>query len=131
STVSDTRVPATLQHRKAVWGAIGRKRDTWEHVREASRKIKEKTGMPAGFGISQELDTNMMLRAILWSYGAQEQDESSTKVMINSKATVEAIKLMTAIYKESETAEVFTWDPSSNNRFFVSGKGHIIQNAIS
>ena len=51
--------------------------------------------------------------------------------MINSKGTVEAIKLMTAIYKESETAEVFTWDPSSNNRFFVSGKGHIIQNAIS
>src|SRR5262245_48860743 len=129
--VSDNWVPDPLHYRKDVWGEIGMKPDTWEHIREGSKKIKDKSGMPAGFGISQELDTNMMLRALLWSFGAQEQDESSTKVMINSKATVEAIKLMTAIYKESETAEVFTWDPSSNNRFFVSGKGHIIQNAIS
>jgi len=129
--VSDNWVPDPLHYRKDVWGEIGMKPDTWEHIREGSKKIKDKTGMPAGFGISQELDTNMMLRALLWSYGAQEQDETSTKVMINSKGTVEAIKLMTAIYKESETAEVFTWDPSSNNRFFVSGKGHIIQNAIS
>ena len=129
--LSDNWVPDPLHYRKDVWSEIGMKPDTWEHIREGSKKIKDKTGMPAGFGISQELDTNMMLRALLWSYGAQEQDEGSTKVMINSKATVEAIKLMTAIYKESETAEVFTWDPSSNNRFFVSGKGHIIQNAIS
>jgi multiple sugar transport system substrate-binding protein len=129
--VSDNWVPDPLHYRKDAWGEIGMKPDTWEHIREGSKKIKDKNGMPAGFGISQELDTNMMLRALLWSYGAQEQDESSTKVMINSKGTVEAIKLMTAIYKESETAEVFTWDPSSNNRFFVSGKGHIIQNAIS
>jgi multiple sugar transport system substrate-binding protein len=129
--VSDNWVPDPLHYRKDVWGEIGMKPDTWEHIREGSKKIKDKNGMPAGFGISQELDTNMMVRALLWSYGAQEQDESSSKVMINSKATVEAIKLMTAIYKESETAEVFTWDPSSNNRFFVSGKGHIIQNAIS
>jgi multiple sugar transport system substrate-binding protein len=38
---------------------------------------------------------------------------------------------MTALFTESETAEVFTWDPSANNRFFVSGRGSIIQNAIS
>jgi multiple sugar transport system substrate-binding protein len=129
--LSDNWVPDPLHYRKDVWSEIGMKPDTWEHVREGSRKIKEKNGMPAGFGLAQELDTNMMLRGLLWSFGAQEQDETSTKVMINSKETVEAIKLMTAIFKESETAEVFTWDPSSNNRFFVSGKGHIIQNAIS
>jgi multiple sugar transport system substrate-binding protein len=129
--LSDNWVPDPLHYRKDVWGEVGLKPDTWEHIREGSKKIKDKNGMPAGFGLAQELDTNMMLRALLWSFGATEQDESSTKVTINSKATVEALKLMTAIYKESETAEVFTWDPSSNNRFFVSGRGHIIQNAIS
>jgi len=128
---SDNWVPDPLHYRKDVWGEIGMKPDTWEHIREGSKKIKEKSGMPAGFGLAQELDTNMMVRALLWSFGAQEQDEASARPMINSKATVDAIKLMTAIFKESETAEVFTWDPSSNNRFFVSGKGHIIQNAIS
>jgi multiple sugar transport system substrate-binding protein len=129
--LSDNWVPDPLHYRKDWWGEVGVHPDTWEKVREGSRKIKEKVGAPAGFGLAQELDTNMMLRGLLWSHGAQEQDESSTRVMINSKETVEAIKLMSAIFKESETAEVFTWDPSSNNRFFVSGKGSIIQNAIS
>ena len=129
--LSDNWVPDPLHYRLDWWGEVGVKPDSWDHVREGARKIKEKMGHPAGFGISQELDTNMMLRGLLWSFGAQEQDESSTKVAINSKATVEAIKLMTAVYKESMTNEVFTWDPSGNNRFFVSGKGSIIQNAIS
>ncbi len=127
---SDNWVPDPLHYRKDWWDDVGVKPDTWEKVREGAKKIKDKHGAPAGFGLAQELDTNMMLRALLWSYGAHEQDEAGN-VTINSKATVEAIKLMTAIFKESETAEVFTWDPSSNNRFFVSGKGSIIQNAIS
>ncbi|HEY3067545.1 MAG TPA: extracellular solute-binding protein [Methylomirabilota bacterium] len=129
--LSDNWVPDPLHYRIDWWGEVGVKPDTWDHVREGARKIKEKLGHPAGFGISQELDTNMMLRGLLWGFGAHEQDESSTKVTINSKGTVDAIKLMTAIYKESMTNEVFTWDPSGNNRFFVSGKGSIIQNAIS
>ena len=127
---SDNWVPDPLHYRKDWWDDVGVKPDTWEKIREGAKKIRNKHGAPAGFGLAQELDTNMMVRALLWSYGAAEQDEAGN-VTINSKATVEAIKLMTALFKESETAEVFTWDPSSNNRFFVSGKGHIIQNAIS
>ena len=127
---SDNWVPDPLHYRKDWWDDVGVKPDTWEKVREGARKIKDKHGAPAGFGLAQELDTNMMLRGLLWSYGAAEQDEEG-RVTINSKATVEAIKLMTAIFRESETAEVFSWDPSSNNRLFVSGKGSIIQNAIS
>lgn len=127
---SDNWVPDPLHYRKDWWDDVGVRPDTWEKVREGAKKIKDKHGAPAGFGLAQELDTNMMLRGLLWSYGAAEQDEEG-RVTINSKATIEAIKLMTAIFKESETADVFTWDPSSNNRFFVSGKGSIIQNAIS
>ncbi len=127
---SDNWAPDPLHYRKDWWDDVGVKPDTWEKVREGARKIKDKHGAPAGFGLAQELDTNMMLRGLLWSYGAAEQDEEG-RVTINSRATVEAIKLMTAIFRESETAEVFTWDPSSNNRLFVSGKGSIIQNAIS
>jgi multiple sugar transport system substrate-binding protein len=38
---------------------------------------------------------------------------------------------MKALYQESETAEVFTWDPSSNNRAMLAGKTSFVQNAIS
>src|SRR6266852_3765365 len=38
---------------------------------------------------------------------------------------------MRALFKESETDEVFTWDPSSNNRAMLAGKVSFVANAIS
>jgi len=70
------------------------------------------------------------VRAMLWSFGGAEQDEAG-HVTINSKHTVEALKFMRSLYKDTETAEVFTWDPSSNNRGILSGKLSYVQNAIS
>src|SRR4029077_15827899 len=88
------------------------------------------TGRPCGMGLSQELDTSMALRALLWSFGGAEQDGAG-KVVINSKETIEALKYMKALYSESQTAEVFTWDPSSNNRAMLAGQVSFVQNAIS
>jgi multiple sugar transport system substrate-binding protein len=70
------------------------------------------------------------LRSLLWAFGAAEQDEAG-QVAINSPATVEAVKLMAALYRESMTGDVFMWDAGSNNRAFVWGQASIIQNAIS
>src|SRR5262249_26786625 len=122
--------PNPLHYRTDWWDAAGVKPDTWELVREGARRIKAKQGPLAGFGLAPEPDTNNMLRSLLWSYGASEQDEAGN-VTINSKGTVEALKLMAAMYRESMSPEVFGWDPSSNNRFYVYGRGSVIQNAIS
>jgi multiple sugar transport system substrate-binding protein len=81
-------------------------------------------------GLSQELDTNMAMRALLWSFGGAEQDENGN-VVIASKQTLDAIKYMRALYQECETPEVFTWDPSSNNRGILAGKLSFVANAIS
>ena len=72
----------------------------------------------------------MAMRALLWSFGGAEQDEHGN-VTINSKETIEALKYMKALYQESETPEVFTWDPSSNNRAMLAGKTSYVANAIS
>src|SRR5262249_45342137 len=128
--MADSWMPDVIHYRKDWWDDVGVKPESWEQVREGARKIKDKHGVPAGFGLAPEVDTNIMLRGLLWSYGAAEQEEAGT-IAINSKATAEAIRLMTAIFKECMTPEVFTWDPSSNNRLFVAGKGSVIQNAIS
>lgn len=127
---SDSWVPAPLHYRTDWWGEAGLKPDTWEQVREGARRIRDRHGAPAGFGLAPEPDTNMVLRGLLWSFGAAEQDEAGN-VTINSRGTIEAIKLMTAIFKESMSPDVFMWDPASNNRLFVWGRGSIIQNAVS
>src|SRR6266498_4473115 len=85
---------------------------------------------PVGIGLSQELDTNMAMRALLWSFGGSEQDAEG-RVTINSPQTVEALKFMRALQKEAQTNEVFTWDPSSNNRGILAGKLSYVANAIS
>jgi multiple sugar transport system substrate-binding protein len=72
----------------------------------------------------------MAMRALLWSFGGAEQDEHGS-VAINSKQTVEALKFMKALYQESETPEVFTWTPPSNNQAMLAGRVSFVANAIS
>src|SRR2546422_1722598 len=72
----------------------------------------------------------MAMRALLWSFGGAEQDEAGN-VAINSKETIEALKYMKALYQESETAEVFTWTPPSNNQAMLAGRVSFVMNAIS
>jgi multiple sugar transport system substrate-binding protein len=122
--------PAPLHYRTDWWGDVGIRPDSWDLIREGARKIRQRHAATAGFGLSPEPDSNMVLRGLLWAFGATEQDEAG-RVTINSPAAVEAVKLMAAIYRESMTPDVFMWDASSNNRVFVWGRASIIQNAIS
>ena len=129
---SDSFVPDPSNYRKDLWEKVGYPNgpDTWEDLRIGGKKIKDQFGNPVGIGLSQELDTNMAMRALLWSFGGAEQDENGN-VVIASKQTLDAIKYMRAMYKECETPEVFTWDPSSNNRGILAGKLSFVANAIS
>jgi multiple sugar transport system substrate-binding protein len=129
---SDSYVPDPGNYRKDLWEKVGFPNGpvTWEDLRTGGKKIKDQFGNPVGIGLSQELDTNMAMRALLWSFGGSEQDADGN-VAINSKQTVEAVKFMRSLYKETETAEVFTWDPSSNNRGILAGKLSFVANAIS
>jgi multiple sugar transport system substrate-binding protein len=129
---SDSYVPDPGNYRQDLWSQVGYPSgpDTWDDVRKGAKAIKEKFGNPCGIGLSQELDTNMAMRALMWSFGASEQDENG-RVVINSPATIEALKFMRALQKEAQTNEVFTWDPSSNNRGILAGKLSFVANAIS
>jgi multiple sugar transport system substrate-binding protein len=129
---SDSYVPDPGNYRVDLWSQVGFPKgpDTWDDLRKGAKAIKEKLGNPSGIGLSQELDTNMAMRALLWSFGGAEQDEHG-KVVLNSPQTVEAVKFMRAFQKESQTDEVFTWDPSSNNRAILAGKSSFVMNAIS
>src|SRR5437879_9288088 len=129
---SDSYVPDPGNWHKDWWTDAGFPHgpDTYDDRRVGAKKIRDKTGHPCGLGLSQELDTSMAMRALLWSFGGAEQDEGGN-VTINSKETVEALKFMKALYQESQTPEVFTWTPPSNNQAMLAGRVSYVANAIS
>ena len=104
--------------------------DSWEKILDGGRKIKQKHKIPVGIGLAQELDTAMAVRTIMYSFGAHEQDANGY-LALNSKNTVDAVKFVKALFQETMTPEVFTWDPSSNNRAMLAGTISLAINAIS
>jgi multiple sugar transport system substrate-binding protein len=129
---SDSYVPDPGNYRTDLWASVGFPTgpDTWDDLRVGGREIKRRFGKPVGIGLSQEIDSNMALRAVLWSFGGAEQDEQG-RVAIHSPETIEALRYVRALYKEAMTPEVFTWDPSSNNRMMLAGRASFVCNAIS
>ena len=129
---SDAYTPDPGNWHKDWWTEAGYPNgpDTYDDLRAGAKKIRDKNGHPCGLGLSQELDTSMAMRALLWSFGGAEQDEHGN-VTINSKQTIEALKFMKALYQESETPEVFTWTPPDNNKAMLAGRVSYVANAIS
>jgi multiple sugar transport system substrate-binding protein len=129
---SDAYTPDPGNWHKDMWTEAGYPNgpDTYDDLRAGAKKIRDASGHPCGLGLAQELDTSMAMRAILWSFGGAEQDEAGN-VTINSKNTIEALKFMKALFQESETPEVFTWTPPSNNQAMLAGRVSFVANAIS
>jgi len=55
----------------------------------------------------------MALRSIMASFGASVQD-SDGRLILKSIQTLESMKFVEALYQETMTDEVFTWEASSN-----------------
>jgi multiple sugar transport system substrate-binding protein len=117
-------------YRKDLWDAVGTVPDTWEDVRQGGRKIKLLHDKPLGIGLGGDLDAESAIRALLYSFGASEQD-ADNRPALKSPAALEAFKFVKALYEESMTNEVLTWDPASNNRLMLEGAGSLVLNAIS
>ncbi|MBA3330233.1 MAG: extracellular solute-binding protein [Actinobacteria bacterium] len=125
----DNYVPDPAHYRRDLWANVGRAPNSWEDVRIAAPKLKA-AGHPVGLGMSQELDSNMLGIALLMCYGGLIQNEDH-RVALNSKGTIEALKVMRDIYKNGMTPEVFAWTAASNNQAYNAGRLSFAQNAIS
>ncbi len=128
--VSASFVPGPIEYRKDLWDSVGMYPDSWDDVRIGGAKIKKKHNVSLGLGLASEIDTNMALRSIMYSFGSSVQDEEGN-VILNSKETLEVIKFVKAMYQESMNPDVFTYDASSNNRLILTGKGSLTMNAVS
>jgi multiple sugar transport system substrate-binding protein len=127
--VADNYVPDPIHFRRSMWFNIGVSPNTWDNVRRAAPKLKA-AGHPVGLGMSNELDSNMMLMSLLYCYGAALQTADG-RPNINTKGTIEALKVMREIYRNGMSDEVFAWTAASNNQAFLAGRLSLALNAIS
>ena len=127
--IADNYVPDPIQYRRSIWFNAGIAPNTWDNVRKACATLK-KAGHPVGLGMSNELDSNMFLMSLLYCYGASLQDANGNP-SINSKGTIDALKVMKEIYQNGESDEVFAWTAASNNQAFLAGRLSLALNAIS
>jgi ABC-type glycerol-3-phosphate transport system substrate-binding protein len=125
-------VPDPGDYRRSLWEAVGLPNgpSTWDELLRGGTEIKQSKGTQLGVGMSQEIDSNMAGRALLWSYGASVQDENE-QVVINSDEAVAAVEFMTKLFKGAMTDEVFSWNAASNNQGLIAGKLSYILNSIS
>jgi multiple sugar transport system substrate-binding protein len=126
---ADNYVPDPVNYRRSIWHNVGRAPNSWEDVRQAAPKLKE-AGNPVGIGMSQELDSNMAGIALLQCYGGLIQNQEH-RVALNSKGTIEALKVMRDIFKRGMSNEVFAWTAASNNQAYNAGRLSMTLNAIS
>ena len=110
-------VPDPGNYRKSMWEKAGFPNGptTWDELQEGGSKIKSDQGIQLGIGMSQEIDSNMAGRSLMWSYGGAMQDENEN-VTINSPETVAAVQYMKELFEGAMTEEVFAWNPASNNQ---------------
>jgi multiple sugar transport system substrate-binding protein len=103
---------------------------TWAELLEGGAFIRDELGVPMGLGLSPEIDSNMALRGIIWSFGASIQDANEC-VTVNTPEMLEAVNYAVDLYNQTMTEEVFSWDAASNNQGLIAGELSYILNSIS
>jgi multiple sugar transport system substrate-binding protein len=125
-------VPDPGDYRRSLWERVGMPNGpaTWQDLLDAGGRIKREQNIQLGIGMSNELDSNMAARALIWSFGGAVQDEREN-VVINSPQTIEAVDFMARLFRAAMTDEVFAWNAASNNQGLIAGNLSYILNSIS
>jgi multiple sugar transport system substrate-binding protein len=129
----DNYAPDPVQYRKSHLEEAGVSLRTWEDVRKGVAKLKQ-NGHPVGLGMSNEIDSNMFLIALLYCYGGFIQNEEGAIVFnqgSSRRGAIQALELMRDIFRNGMTDEVFAWTAASNNQAFLAGRLSMALNAIS
>ena len=127
--MADNYVPDPVHYRRDWWGEAGVRPTTWENVLRGAARLKA-DGHPIGIGMSNELDSNMALIALMQCFGAYIQN-ADAQVTLNTKQTRAAVQYMAELYRRGMTSDVFAWVPASNNNAFLAGRISLAFNAIS
>jgi len=129
----DDYAPDPVQYRRSHLQEAGVSLNSWESLRQGAPKLKA-IGHPVGLGMSNEIDSNMLLTSLLYCYGGFIQNEEN-RIVIGQGAprrgAIQALTVMRDIYRRGMSDEVFAWTAASNNQAFLAGRLSVALNAIS
>src|SRR6266852_1473877 len=133
--LSDMWVPDPGNYHKKIWTDIGMPDGpvTYEDLVKAAPEIKRKypqMQIPIGVGLSQDIDSNMAVRNMLWCHGGSIQDKDAN-VVLNSPETLAALEYAKRLYSVGMTQAVLSWNAASNNQAFNAQETSYILNSIS
>src|SRR2546427_7245109 len=133
--VSDMWVPDPGNYHKEIWTKIGIPNGpvTYDDLVKAAPEIKKvapQMQIPIGVGLSQDIDSNMAVRNMLWCHGGSIQDKDGN-VVLNSPETLRALEYTKKLYSVGMTQAVLSWNAASNNQAFNAQETAYILNSIS
>jgi multiple sugar transport system substrate-binding protein len=129
----ETYAPDPVQYRRSYLQQAGVSLKTWDDLRRGAPRLKQQ-GHPVGLGMSNEIDSNMLLTSLLYCYGGFIQNEENRIVIgqgKNRRGAIQALQVMREIFRTGMTDEVFAWTASSNNQAFLAGRLSVALNALS
>ena len=121
--LSDMWVPDPGNYHKKVWTDIGMPngpvdlRGPRQGGAGDQEEVAPQMQIPIGIGLSQDIDSNMAVRNILWCHGGSIQDKDSN-VVLNSPETLAALEYAKRLYSVGMTQAVLSWNAASNNQAF-------------
>ena len=116
-------VPGLIAYRKSWLDEVGASAfpKTYDELREVGAKLKKK-GHPIGQTLGHTFgDAPGWAYPLMWNYGGMETLKHG-KTAIDSKGTVEAVKFMSAFWKDACDEGGLAWDDTNNNRAFLAGE---------
>jgi len=122
-----------ITYRKSWLAAVGYRQPPkdLDDYRKMGAMLKKK-GHPIGQTLGHTFgDAPAWTYPLLWSFGGAETDPTGKKVVLNSKATIESVKWMTAFWKEACDEGGLAWDDTNNNRAFHAGEISVTGNGAS
>ena len=130
----ETYAPDPVQYRRSYPPGGRRQPQDLGRPSARARPSSSSIGHPVGLGMSNEIDSNMMLTSLLYCYGGFIQNEENRIVIgqgSNRRGAIQALEVMRDIYRNGMSDEVFAWTAASNNQAFLAGRLSVALNAIS
>ncbi len=104
--------------------------DDYDNLRTGARQIKKEFGIPCGLSLASNLEGNVSLLSLLWSFGGNLSDGDGRE-MINSPETIEALKYVRQLCRESQTSDMPLKQAGANANAILKGKASYTLNSIA
>ncbi len=94
--------------------------DTWDELHDVVKRMAA-FGKPVGQAFSQSFgDPPSWCYPIMWAHGGKELEPDGRTIAINSKETIEAIRLTVDLWQSGLDQRGLGWDDSANNASFLA-----------